>query len=124
MHWLPTCLLASLLGVGCTTAPDARKATPPKKGDPKTGKTAPPTAPEISPVNALSGRVMLVNGPLKYIVAEGTLGRLPAAEQMLHAYRDGQRVGEVRVSQQARGANFTADIVQGELRVGDTLRSD
>jgi hypothetical protein len=123
MHWLPTCLLAGLLGAGCTTAPDARKSNS-KKGDPKTGKAAPPTAPVISPVNALSGRVMLVNGPLKYIVAEGTLGRLPAADQVLNVYRDGQRVGEVRVSQQARGANFTADIVQGELRVGDTLRSD
>jgi hypothetical protein len=123
MHWLPTCLLAGVLGVGCSTAPDARK-TSSQKADPKSGKVAPPPGPEISPVNALSGRVMLVNGPLKYIVAEGTLGRLPTAEQVLNAYRDGQRVGEVRVSQQARGANFTADILQGELRVGDTLRSD
>ncbi|PAW87733.1 MAG: hypothetical protein B9S33_05750 [Pedosphaera sp. Tous-C6FEB] len=120
---MPTCLLAGLLGVGCTTAPDARK-TRSQKADPKNGKAAPPPGPEISPVNALSGRVILVNGPLKYLVAEGTLGRLPTAEQVLNAYRDGQRVGEVRVSQQARGANFTADILQGEVRVGDTLRSD
>lgn len=123
MHWLLTSLLAGALGVGCSTTPDARKASP-QTGASPSDKANPPASPEISPVNALSGRVMLVNGPLKYIVAEGPLGRLPAAEQVLYAYRDGQRVGEVRVSQQARGANFTADILQGELRVGDTLRSD
>jgi len=84
----------------------------------------PDPAPSIEPVSAFSGKVVLVNAPLKYIVVEGTIGRLPPPDQKLNVYRDGQKVGEVTVSAQARGANFAADLALGDARVGDTVRSD
>jgi len=123
MHWFVIGLTAGLLASGCVNSKNPRGATA-AGSKLKPGQSAPPAAPVIAPLNSLSGRVLLVNTPLKYIVAEGAVGRLPAAEQVLNAYRDGQRVGEVRVSKPARGANFTADITQGDVRVGDTLRSD
>ena len=62
----------------------------------------------IEPVASFSGRVVLVNGPLKYVVIEGVLGRLPPVEQSLNVYRDSQKVGVVTVSNQSRGASFAA----------------
>ncbi|NBV21101.1 MAG: hypothetical protein EBS05_04160 [Proteobacteria bacterium] len=131
MQWSVTLLISALLvgGLGCTNPKGAKDAStpPPAKTKPassKPAKNAPNAPPVIEPVTAFSGRVVLVNGPLKYIVVEGTLGRVPAADQSLNVYRDGQKVGVVIVSNQSRGANFAADLAQGEVRVGDTVRSD
>lgn len=132
MHWLPVLLLAVLVAAGCAgpqatkdgAAPPAPKAKSKSAPPPKPAKGQPNPAPIIEPVSAFSGKVVLVNAPLKYIVVEGTLGRLPPPEQKLNVYRDGQRVGEVTVSAQVRGTNFAADIAVGDVRVGDTVRSD
>ena len=132
MHRLPVLLLAVLFAAGCAGTRDSKDGaappTPKEKGKPapppKPAKGQPSPAPVIEPVSAFSGKVVLVNAPLKYIVIEGTIGRLPPVDQKLNVYRDGQRVGEVVVSGQSRGANFAADITLGEARVGDTVRSD
>jgi hypothetical protein len=75
-------------------------------------------------VAAFTGKIVLVNAGLKYVVIEGVIGRLPPTETALNVYRDGQKVGVVVVSNQARGANFAADLSHGEARLGDTVRSD
>ena len=132
MPRLLTLLSILLLGAACAgtkvskdgTTPPAPKEKGRSSAPPKPAKGQPDPGPVITPVSAFSGRVVLVNGPLKYLVAEGTIGRLPPVEQRLNIYRDGQKIGEAVVSNQSRGANFAADILQGEARVGDTLRSD
>ncbi|MFM8471540.1 MAG: hypothetical protein ACKODH_16520 [Limisphaerales bacterium] len=132
MHWCSVLLLAGLLAAGCAgpkaapdgTVPPAPKAKGKSAPPPKPANRQPNPAPTIEPVSAFSGKVVLVNAPLKYIVVEGVLGRLPPPEQQLNVYRDGQKVGEVTVSAQMRGANFAADIALGDARVGDTVRSD
>jgi hypothetical protein len=123
MHRLPVLLLAVLIAAGCS-GPQAGKERGKPAPPPKTAKGQPSPVPTIEPVSAFSGKVVLVNAPLKYIVVEGTLGRLPPSEQRLNVYRDGQKVGEATVSAQARGANFAADVAVGDVRVGDTVRSD
>lgn len=132
MRWLPPLLLVVLFGAGCAGTKDAKDGAVPlaPKGKAKSPASAKPAkgqpnpAPIIEPVSAFSGKIVLVNGPLKYVVIEGVIGRLPPVEQSLNVYRDGQKVGVVVVSNQARGANFAADLTQGEVRVGDTVRSD
>lgn len=132
MHWLPVLLMVVLVGTGCTATKDAKegaaKSAPKEKAKSSTpskpAKNQPNSAPVITPVSAFAGKVVLVNAPLKYVVVEGVIGRLPPVDQSLNVYRDGQRVGVVIVSNQARGANFAADLTQGEVRVGDTVRSD
>lgn len=131
MHWLPLLLLAALAGTGCTgpqaAAPSVGNSAATSKATPKPPKPSkgqPNLAPTIQPIAALSGKVVLVNAPLKYVVVEGVIGRLPPVDQALNVYRDGQKVGVVVVSNQARGANFAADLTQGEVRVGDMVRSD
>lgn len=132
MHRLPILLLVALIAAGCAgtrdtndgPAPPAPKEKARKSAPPKPAKAQPNPAPSIEPVSAFSGKVVLVNAPLKYIVVEGTIGRLPPPDQKLNVYRDGQKVGEVQVSGQSRGANFAADITLGDARVGDTVRSD
>ena len=133
MHRLPALLVAALVGAGCAGTREqmegtAKKVAPAEKASPipqlKSAKARPKLTPVIEPVSVFSGKVVLVNAPLKYTVVEGIIGRLPPVEQSLNVYRDGQKVGVIVVSNQARGANFAADLMQGEARVGDTVRSD
>ena len=116
MHRCCVLLVAILAGAGCAGPPAAEKGKP--------VKSQPKASPTIEPVSAFSGKVVLVNAPLKYIVVEGVIGRLPPVDLSLNIYRDGKKVGVAVVSAQARGANFAADLTQGEARVGDTVRSD
>ena len=132
MHRLPILLLAVLIAAGCAGTKDSKDGTakpaPKEKSKsstpPKPAKAQPNPGPVIEPLSAFSGKVVLVNAPLRYIVVEGTIGRLPPVDQKLNVYRDGQRVGEAVVSGQSRGSNFAADITLGDARVGDTVRSD
>ncbi|MSU26353.1 MAG: hypothetical protein EXS27_00350 [Pedosphaera sp.] len=119
-------LVAALVGTGCAAISEKLRgsANTAPTGKDKPAKDQPKLAPVIEPVSAFSGKVVLVNAPLKYIVVEGVIGRLPPVEQPLNVYRDGQKVGMAVVSAQVRGANFAADLTQGEARVGDTVRSD
>lgn len=132
MHKLSALLVAALVGAGCAGTREQKdgtaKVAPTAKVSPtpqlKSGKELPKPAPVIEPISVFSGKVVLVNAALKYTVVEGIIGRLPPVEQSLNVYRDGQKVGVIVVSNQARGANFAADLTQGEARVGDTVRSD
>jgi hypothetical protein len=124
MRLLSLLLPAGLLLAGCAGPPAAQDGSAPGKAKAKSPAPPKPGAPVIEPVAAFTGKIVLVNAPLKYVVIEGVIGRLPPVDQSLNVYRDGQKVGVVVVSNQSRGANFAADISVGDARVGDTVRSD
>jgi len=50
------------------------------------------------------------------------LNPVPQVDQRLGVYRQGQKVGEVKISSQARNSIIAADITQGEANVGDEVR--
>jgi hypothetical protein len=49
---------------------------------------------------------------------------LPKVDQRLGVYRQGQKVGEVKISRQANNSIVAADITQGEAQTGDEVRPD
>jgi len=110
-----TLVCAAVAGSGC-------KSTKPN-GEPGTGTTA-NHPPVVSPINPIQGKVALVNSVLKYAVIDFSLGRVPQAGQTLNVYRQGQKVGELKVSEQARDGLIAADIAAGEVAVGDLVRED
>ena len=64
------------------------------------------------------------NPQLRFVVMDFPLRRTPALEQRLNVYRDGQKVGEVKVSGPARDTTIAGDVMVGEARVGDEVRED
>ncbi len=115
---IPLAVFAS--GCGTTSGKD----TPPGKDKPPAagGTNTVLTSPLITPVTVLSGRVVMVNAPLRYIVIDFGVGLLPQPGQRLDVYRQGNKVGEVRISGQARAGNVAADIMLGEAADGDEIR--
>ncbi|MCX7866788.1 hypothetical protein [Limisphaera sp. VF-2] len=77
----------------------------------------------VTPDLSLTGRVVSVNLVGRFVVLTFPSGRLPAIGQVLSVYRDGLKVGEVRVSGPQRDDHIVADIAAGEVRVGDQVRS-
>jgi hypothetical protein len=50
--------------------------------------------------------------------------RVPALEQRLNVYRQGQKVGEVKVTGPVLDTTIAGDIVAGEAQPGDELTED
>jgi hypothetical protein len=63
-----------------------------------------------------------VNAQHKFIVIDFTSHAMPLVGTELTVYRDGQRVGAVRITEPVRAPFATADIIEGELQVGDEAR--
>jgi hypothetical protein len=73
--------------------------------------------------SALVGKVALVNLTGRFVVLSFPLGKMAVPEQRLGLYRQGLKVGEVKITGPARGDNIVADLVAGEAEVGDDARS-
>jgi hypothetical protein len=72
----------------------------------------------------LLGKVVRVNENAGFAVLNFPVGTMPAADQRMSVYRKGLKVGEVKISGPRQDDNTVADIVNGEVGIGDELRSN
>jgi hypothetical protein len=70
------------------------------------------------------GTVVSVNPALRFLVMDFPVRKLPVLEQRLNVYRNGQKVGEIKVTGPARDTTVAGDILVGEAQVGDEVRED
>jgi hypothetical protein len=115
---LPVVLLLALLVWGCAREklilPPAANASVVRSGNQRL---------IVTPETALVGRVVKVNSAGRFVVLNYPVGRLPALEQRLSLYRQGLKVGEVRIAGPQYDDNIVADVVEGEAALGDAARS-
>ena len=131
MRFTSLVLLLATLSFGCASkskqpsspfvgkSSEEKTATQPKESTSKKDK---PVKPELVPANEISGKVLLVNDNLRYVVIDFGFGRLPQQDQRLHVYRQGAKVAEVKVSGSPKVSNYAADIVTGTVQVGDEVK--
>jgi hypothetical protein len=74
--------------------------------------------------STLTGKVAKVNVPLRFVVLDFGLDRLPALDQRLSVYRQGLKVGELKVTGPVMLNNIVADVVAGEANEGDEVRGE
>ena len=106
---------------GCSSRRSRVAASPPFPG-----ARAPAEAqyPVVTPITVIAGRVVSVNPKLRFVVLDFSLNPLPPIDQRLNVYRQGQKVGEVKISGPARNSHIVADIVAGNAQPGDRVRDD
>ena len=80
--------------------------------------------PEVTLDEAVLGTVVSVNPALRFLVMDFPVRKLPVLEQRLNVYRNGQKVGEVKVTGPGRDTTIAGDIMVGEVQVGDEVRED
>ncbi len=109
-----------------TANPAKQTAKSPKKGGPPAALVPAPAQPGtlVNPLLQPTGKVASINARLRFVVLDFSLSRVPELEQRLNVYRQGQKVGEVKISGPTLNANTVADLVAGEAQVGDEVRAD
>jgi hypothetical protein len=119
-------LLGALVSSGCFWKKAAKPGSQPQ---PRAG--APAAQAEtagvfhpvtVMPERTLAGKVVRVNGPGRFVVLNFPIGSMPPTDQRLNLYRQGQKVGEVKVTGPQQEDNTVADLVAGEAEVGDDAR--
>ena len=76
----------------------------------------------LTPDNGLVGKVASVNASLHFVVLNFPVGRMAAVDQQLALYRQGQKIGEVKVTGPQQDDNIIADVISGEAQAGDEVR--
>ena len=110
-----TLVIIGMLAAGCRhhrPAPSARRAAP--------AAVAPQTI--VTPDYSLTARVVAYNASGRFVVLSFPPGLMPKLEQTLFLYRDGLKVGEVKITGPQRENNIVADLVTGEALVGSEVR--
>jgi hypothetical protein len=109
---LPVALLANGCGLFHHQTKTAPMAVP--------AKTAPPAI--VTPDNSLTAKVISFNPAGRFVVLGFPVGQMPRLEQGLFLYRNGLKVGEVKVTGPQRDNNIVADLIAGEAQAGDEVR--
>jgi hypothetical protein len=112
---LLTLLLTALLSDGCSVFHHQATA----KAAAATGGAAPAI---VTPDSSLTARVASYNATGRFVVLSFPVGQMPKLEQNLFLYREGMKVGEVKITGPQNDNNIVADLVTGEAQVGDEVR--
>ena len=114
-----------LLAVGIAVGPAGCKHAPSSEGKPPATKRKPAQrGTQVVPVDEISGRVASVSPLYGFVVIDFYLSRLPQVGQKLGVYRQGLKVGEVKISSWERSQIVAADLVAGQANVGDQVRME
>lgn len=103
--------------------PVAEKIEPVK---PQVAPPPPVRAPSqlvVAPGGGLNGKVIVADARGRFVVLNFPLGQMPATDSALDVYRNGVKVGEIKITGPQRDDNTVADVVSGELQAGDVARN-
>jgi hypothetical protein len=118
---LPALLIALAVISGCATNQESEGISSVDLPTPG-GKSGEGSKLLVTPVNAVTGKVATYNSAGRFVVLDFPIGRLPSMEQTLFVYRQGLKVGEVKITGPERDNNTVADLVSGEAQRGDEVR--
>ena len=87
-------------------------------------RPAPPpaTSSKIISLNGPGAKITQLNAQHKFVVLDFTSRVMPAIGTKLPVFRGKQRVGEIQITEPVRARFATADILEGDVRVGDEAR--
>jgi hypothetical protein len=93
-----------------------------RPGTVSTGIPSPGRPLIVTPEKLLVGKVARVNSDAGFVVLNFPPGHMPALAQNLALYRNGLRVGEVRITGPQNDDDVVADLVIGDAEVRDEVR--
>ena len=118
-------LLVAVLANGCVLFHHHRTtaASPAQDGTYLAPATRSATLnPIVTPDNSLTARVATYNAAGRFVVLSFPVGQMPNMDQTLFLYRDGLKVGEVKITGPQRDNDVVADLVTGTAQAGDEVR--
>ena len=100
--------------------------TPSSGNDPGLTDPVTPAASEVivTPSGTFVGKVARYNADNQYAVVSFPIGSMPALNQVMHVYRNGLKVGELKITGPQRENNTAGDLTRGQVQVGDEGREN
>jgi hypothetical protein len=89
---------------------------------PRPQPVAPTTTMPTAKLGVTGARITRLHAQHKFVVLDFTSRVMPAVGTKLPVYRGNERVGEVQLTEPVRVNFATADILTGDLIVGDEAR--
>ena len=78
--------------------------------------------PVVKASDELAGKVVSFNTVGRFVVLNFPVTHMPAIDQKLFLYRDGLRVGEIKITGPQKDDNIVGDLTFGEAKPGDEVR--
>jgi hypothetical protein len=110
------CLVLAVIVAGCVGRGPTTPSRPVVEPQPRRME---PAASQFGPAPA---KVVSVNPDLGFVVVDFSSRVMPPVGTRLNVYRADKNTGAVRITEPVRSRLATADIVQGEVHVGDEAR--
>jgi hypothetical protein len=76
----------------------------------------------VTPEHLLAGKVAVYNVAGRFVVLDFPVGWMPVIDQTMFVYRQGLKVGVVKITGPVRDTNTVGDLVSGEAQKGDEVR--
>ncbi len=83
-----------------------------------------PGKPIVSPDFRPTGKVQSVNMEARFVIISFPITNVPQPGHRLNLYRNGLKVGEVKITGPERDGNTVADLLAGEAQAQDQARED
>jgi len=110
---VPIGLLLAGMCAGCASHNEALPNAP--------AENVPPAV-IVTPDNSISGKVVLYDSAGRFVVVNFPAGQMPAMGQILFLYRAGLKTAEVKITGPQGYGNIVADLLTGDVKVGDEVR--
>ncbi len=78
----------------------------------------------VTPDTSLMAKVVKVNEVGRFVIVGFPNTEVPKLQQSMFLYRAGLKVAEVKVIGPQDGNNIVAEIISGDVKMGDTVRSN
>ncbi len=123
MRLLNLLVLCSILACGCAQNKSAVR-TKPRAAVPAAANARTNANLIVTPGTRVSGRVASVNAASRFVIATFPLGTMPVIGQQLNVYREGLKVGEIKITGPQRDVSIAGDIITGNCQPGDDIKSE
>ena len=116
--------LVAVLANGCALFHHRQQPPPPAPASAYLAPATPSAAlnPIVTPDNSLTARVATYNAAGRFVVLSFPVGRMPNLDQTLFLYRNGLKVGVVKITGPQHDNDIVADLVTGTAETGDEVR--
>lgn len=113
MKFILSLLIVAMLVGGCIS----------KKKKPSIAPAAAMSQTIVTPDNSFTAKVASYNSAGQFVVLSFSGGQLPKMDQVLFLYRNGLKVGEVKITGPQSDNNIVADLITGDAQAGDEVRA-
>ena len=76
----------------------------------------------VTPDNSLTAKVVRYNSVGRFVVLSFPVGQMPQNGQAFFLYRNGMKIGQVKITGPQRDNDTVADLIEGDAQQGDDVR--